>query len=207
MMIARFAGFPTYRDANTLMRYAEIIAETARDKPAGPVKLYHITNKANFKLNPNFAPEDNSLSIHDRSGHKGIYLVANRAGVERWVNGHDYVRPFVAEIYADPAALDHDTVGRWGGEIFVPADQFDKLKVHRVVPLDAIAREEYGEHGWIEDAHGHEFDTGNEITSKAWERPFKDYRYDKDARNMSPDEVKRIKQHFTVGRKNRLKYR
>ena len=174
------------------------------DEPAGPVKLYHITNKANFKLNPNYAPEDNSFSIHDRSGHKGIYLTAN---VERWVNGHDYVRPFVAEIYADPSALDHDTVGRWGGEIFVPADQFDKLKVNRVVPLDAIAREDYGSHGWIEGSHGHEFDTGKEITAKGHERPFRDYKYDKDARNMSRDEVRRIRQHFTVGRKNRLKYR
>lgn len=117
------------------------------NEPAGPVKLYHITNKANFKLNPNFAPEDNSISIHDRSGQKGIYLTSN---VEKWVNGHDYMRPFVAEIFADPSALGHDTVGRWGGEVFIPADQFGKLRVNRVVPLDVISREEFGQHGWIE---------------------------------------------------------
>jgi len=52
-----------------------------------------------------------------------------------------------------------------------------------------------------------EFDTGKEITAKGWEHPFRDYKYDKDARNMSRDEMKQIKQHFILGRKNRLKYR
>ena len=75
------------------------------------------------------------------------------------------------------------------GEIFVPADQFDRLKVNRVVPLDAIAREEYGEHGWIEGSHGHEFDTGKEIAARGNERPCRDYTYDKDTRNMSRSEA------------------
>lgn len=185
---------------HNIRRYIEIVTEAASE----PVKLYHITNKANFKLNPNFTPKDNSFSIWDRSGHKGIYLARN---VETWVNGHGYIRPFVAEIYADPSVLDHDTIGRWGGEVFVPADQFDKLKVNRVVPLDVIAREKYRQHGWIERSHGHEFDTGNAITAKDHEYPFGGYTYDNDARTMSPDEVKRIKQHFKVGYKNHLKYR
>lgn len=182
-----------------------LVEANSEDKLVGPVKLYHITNKANFKLNPNYAPEDNSIAIFSRAGHKGIYLTRD---VEPWVNGHDYMRPFVAEIYADPSALDHDTVGRWGGEIFVPADQFNKLKVNRVIPLDAIAREQYGTHGWIEGSHGHEFDTGKEITAKDYRGyPFKGYKYDKDARNMTGDEVKQIRQHFNVGYKARLKNR
>jgi hypothetical protein len=182
-----------------------VVAEGMDESSTGPVKLYHLTNKANFKLNPNFAPEDNTFAMQDRSGIKGVYLTPN---VERWVNGHNYVRAFVAEIYADPSVRDDDRVGRWGGEVFVPADQFGKLKVNRVVPLDVIAREEYGEHGWIERSHGHEFDTGNEIPDRVGNQgPFPDYNYDKDVRNMSPEEVKRIKQHFTVGRKAREKYR
>ena len=191
---------PKYR-MHDIRRFIEIVTED-EDTPAGPVKLYHITNKANFKLNPNYAPEDNALSISPRSGHKGIYLTRD---VEPWVNGHDYLRAFVAEIYADPSALEHDTVGRWSSEIFIPADQFEKLKVNRVVPLDVIAREKYGGHGWIERSHGHEFDTGQEITDR--HHRFKDYKYDKDARTMSSDEVKQIKQHFKVGSKARLKYR
>lgn len=187
------------------MKMREIMMVVEAMEPASdPVKLYHITNKANFKLNPNYAPTDNSSSIIDRSGQKGIYLARD---VERWVNGHDYMRPFVAEIYADPSVVENDKIGRWGGEVFVPADQFDKLKINRVMPLDAFAREEYGQHGWFEYSHGHEFDTGNEITAKGYEYPFRNYTYDKDARHMSPDEVKKIKQHFSVGRKARLKYR
>ena len=43
--------------------------------------------------------------------------------------------------------------------MFVPARHFEKLHVNRVIPIDAHAREEYGEHGWIEEHHGTEFDT------------------------------------------------
>jgi hypothetical protein len=171
---------------------------------SGPVTLYHLTNKAKFKLDPNYAPTDNSIAIVDRSGNTGIYLARN---VEPWVNGHGYWRPFVAEILADPSALENDTVGRWGGEIFVPASRFDKLKVRRVIPLDAYAREEYGQHGWIENSLGIEFDTGNKITATSYEYPFRGYTYNGDVRMMSPEEVKRLKQHFNAGLKIRLKNR
>lgn len=178
--------------------------QIVESEAGGPVKLYHITSNANFKLNPNFAPQDNAVSITDRSGNKGIYLAPD---VESWVNGKGYVRPFVAEILVDPSALEHDRIGRYGGEVFIPADQFDKLKVNRVVPLDVIAREEFGSHGWIEREHGHEFDTGNKITAKDWEYPFRGYKYDRDVRDMSPDEKKQLKKHFDVGNKARLKNR
>lgn len=175
---------------------------------AEPVKLYHITSKAKFKLDPNFEPQDNAISISPRIGHKGIYLTPD---VERWVNGYGYIRPFVAEILADPSALEHDRLGRWGGEIFVPADQFHKLKVNRVIPLDAYVREKFGEHGWIERSSGHEFDTGNAIPgrdyNKPYTSPFKGYTYDGDVRDMSRDEVQRMRRHFNAGHKALLKNR
>lgn len=170
---------------------------------AEPLVMYHITSKPRFKLDPNFAPEDNAFSLDDRSGHKGIYLTKD---VERWVNGHGYIRPFVVEFLVDPSVLEHDKLGRWGGEVFVPAEHFDKLKIVRVVPLDVISREKYGLHGWIEGSHGHEFDTGDEIDRKNYARAFPDgYRYDKDARTMSKDEVQNIQKHFKVGYKNRMR--
>lgn len=190
---------------NTDMDMRRIINLIEGAEPgSGPIRLFHITNKAKFKLDPNYAPTDNSTSMFDRSGHPGIYLTRD---VEKWVNGHGYIRPFVAEIHADPSALEHDKVGRWGGEVFVPADQFHKLKVHRVVPLDAIARETYGAHGWIERSHGHEFDSGQKITAKNWEYPYRDYQYPGDVRSMSADEVKKLRQHFAFGYKARLKNR
>jgi hypothetical protein len=170
------------------------------ESAGSPIKLYHITDKAKFKLNPNHEPQDNAISIQDRSGNKGIYLTKD---VEKWVNGHGYIRAFVAEILVDPSALEHDRVGRYAGEIFIPADQFDKLKVIRVMPIDAYAREQYGLHGWIEGSHGHEFDTGKPITAKPWEYPFRDWTYDGDARNLSADQIKQLKQHFAVGSRNR----
>lgn len=183
------------------MRALMNLVESAGAASSGPVTLYHITDKAKFKLNPNYEPEDNATSIQDRSGHKGIYLARD---IEPWVNGRGYMRPFVAEIHADPSALEHDRLSRYGNEVFIPAEQFDKLKVVRVVPLDVIARETYRQHGWIERSHGHEFDTGKPITAKDWEYPFSDYRYDKDARTMPPEEVSRIKKHFAKGHKARL---
>jgi hypothetical protein len=171
---------------------------------AGLVKLYHITNKPKFKLDRNYSPTDNSFSIDDRSGNKGIYLTKD---VERWVNGHGYIRPFVAEILAEPAALEYDQIGRWSAEVFVPAEHFDKLTVNRVVPLDAIAREMFGSHGWIENSHGYEFDTGDEIKTNGWERPFQGYTYDKDVRNMSAEEVQQMKQRFAAGYKVRRQNR
>lgn len=117
----------------------EFINIVTESEAAGPLKLYHITDKANFKLSANHAPSDNAISITDRSGHKGIYL-ATKDGVEKWVNGHGYIRLFVAEIAVEQSALEHDQVSRRNGEVFVPADQFGKLNVLRVVPLDAICR-------------------------------------------------------------------
>jgi len=165
------------------------------------IKLYHITDKARFNLDPDYEPIDNSISIEDRSGRKGIYLTQD---VEKWVNGHGYLRPFVAEIYADPSIL--EMKGRWAGEIFVPKEHFEKLKVNRVVPLDVIARETYGAHGWIESSNGYEFDTGNQIDYKKV-YPYNDYKYSGDTRKMSSDEIKKLKKHFSTGYKNRLKYR
>jgi hypothetical protein len=183
-------------EAKYLMREWINLLESA----ATPLTLYHITDKGNFKLNPEFEPTDNAISISDRSGNKGIYLTPN---VEKWVNGHGYIRAFVAEISVDPSALEHDRIGRYGGEIFIPASQFDKLRVNRVIPIDALCREEFGLHGWTEQASGIEFDTGQPITAKNWEQPFRGWTYPHDTRKMPADEVRVIKQRFKVGLKAR----
>jgi GNAT superfamily N-acetyltransferase/ADP-ribose pyrophosphatase YjhB (NUDIX family) len=149
---------------------------------------YHLTDKPKFKLDPNYAPEDNAIAIEDRSGRKGIYLATD---VERWVNGHGYWRPFVVEIKVDPSVKENAS-GRYGGEMFVPAELFDKLNIERVIPLDAYAREHFGAHGWIEEELRKEFDTGKPIDDQ--ERyPFHGYRYaGPDVRQMSVDATKRL---------------
>lgn len=160
---------------------------------------YHLTDRARFKLDPKFTPADNTFSIEDRSGRPGIYLGQD---VGRWVNGYGYWRPFVVEIRVDPTvSQDPRMRGRWGGEMFVPADAFDKLEVLRVIPLDAYAREHYGVPGWVEEATGQEFDTGNPvprpgINESRWEvyQKYRNYQYPgPDVRQMPKEEVSRLK--------------
>jgi hypothetical protein len=113
--------------------------------------------------------------------------------VERWVNGYGYWRPFVVEIKVDPSVMSAPGVhGRYGGELFVPATAFDKLTVQRVIPLDAHAREEFGEAGWIEAALGTEFDTGKPIQPR-----YRDYRYlGPDVREMPSSDVNHLKKQL-----------
>lgn len=157
--------------------------------------LYHLTDRSKFKLDPKFLPADNTFALEDRSGRSGIYLAPD---VELWVHGHHYWRPFVVELHVDPTVVNDTGVhGRWGGEIFIPSSSFSKIKVQRVIPIDAYCREKYGSHGWIEREVGQEFDTGNPITAKAWEYPFQGYKYSgSDVRDMSTAEVQRLKQQL-----------
>jgi hypothetical protein len=155
-----------------------------------PSTWYHLTDRARFKLDPNFAPADNAIAIVDRSGRPGIYLGED---VEVWVNGHGYWRPFVVVFQVDPSVVNDPGVhGRYGREMFVPASSFDKLTIERVIPLDAYAREVYGESGWIESNLGVEFDTGKPIQER-----YKGYHYPgPDVRVMSQAEVARLKKQL-----------
>lgn len=162
---------------------------------------YHLTERAKFKLDPKFAPADNAVAIEDRSGQPGIYLGPD---VERWVNGFGYWRPFVVEFKVDSSVMkDPGVHGRYGGELFVPATAFDKLTIQRIIPIDAYAREEYGEPGWIEGELGIEFDTGEPIPrqgapgwAEAWKK-YKNYRYPgPDVRTMPSSDVNRLKKQL-----------
>ncbi len=131
---------------------------------SGPQKLYHITDRHNFTLDPNHEPHDNTLSIEDRSGRKGVYLTDNP---DRW-RANGYHRPYVAEIEVPEGLAGEE---RWHGEQFLPAEHFDKAQVRRVIPFDQHQREKYGEPGTIENYLGTPASTG-----------------DRDARTFTPEE-------------------
>ena len=151
---------------------------------------YHLTDRARFKLDKKFTPADNAVAIEDRSGRSGIYLGRS---VEKWLNGFGYWRPFVVEFKVDPSVVNDPGVhGRYGGELFVPASSFDKLTIERVIPIDAYAREEFGEPGWIEDSLGVEFDTGNPIAKN-----YRGYHYQgPDVRAMPAAAIARLKKEL-----------
>lgn len=155
---------------------------------------YHITDNPHFKPDPTKVPEDNTIAIHERTS-PGLYTTKNP---ESWVNGHDYVRPYLAEIHS-PKGMMHDQ--RWGGEGFIPAEHLDKVKVHRVIPLDEHVREEYHAPGWIEEHHGTTHDTGEPIVSSQWSKDDpprtkfpQGYKYSgPDVRDMKPEQHR---QHY-----------
>ena len=160
---------------------------------------YHMTDKAKFKPSAKHVPEDNALALHERTS-PGMYLTKSP---ESWVNGHGYVRPFVAEVHV-PRGVGH--AERYNGEHFVPAADLAKVKVNRVIPLDAHARETFGEPGWVEEHHGSTFDTGAPITPHGHPgtTKFPDYHYDgPDVRDMSSDVVRQHKQRVRQYLKDR----
>lgn len=129
-----------------------------------PQVMYHLTSKADFKLNPKKRPANNSTLGGDWD--PGIFLTNSP---EKWVNGYGYWRPFVAEF--DTSALRPEDLrlapGQGvSGEILVKADAYPRLKLMRVVPLDAHARETYGEPGWTETFFDKDYRTDDKPPSE-----------------------------------------
>lgn len=161
--------------------------------PAQSRRMWHLTDNPDFGLDPEYQPEDNALSIRQRES-RGLYMTDNP---EHWINGQGYHRPFAAELEVPEDAMHAE---RWGGEMFMPAENFSRAKVSRVIPTDAYARETYGAHGWFEDRVGRRFDTDEEIPPyrmnmpKEEVYPFKGYRYEgPDAREMDEPTRSRIR--------------
>lgn len=148
-------------------------------------QFFHLTDDPKFALDPSRVPEDNAMSIRPRED-PGLYLGQGPDSVERWVNGHGYMRPYVAEVHA-PEHLTREE--RWSGERFLPAEHFGEAQVKRVIPLDAHARETYGDHGWIEERIGTTFDTDEPFDAGPPYNRQRGYKYSgPDVRDMSPEE-------------------
>lgn len=157
------------------------------------VSVYHLTDDPKFAPRADFVPEDNTVAIRERT-NPGLYVAKGTWDVERWINGSGYLRPYVAEITVPEDAMVDE---RWGGEGFIPGDKLDQATVKRLVPVDAFAREVYGDYGWVEDTLGTKFDTGEPVPGDR-ERYSKggrptDYVYDgPDVRDMPEAETKRL---------------
>lgn len=118
---------------------------------------WHITDNPDFQPDPTFRPENNGTL----GGHFSPGLFVSQYP-EHWMQGYGYWRPYVSEIdVPDETGRDFDN-----SERFITPDQYDKIKVKRTIPIDAFAREQYGESGWVESHHGEDFETGEKFTDK-----------------------------------------
>ena len=158
-----------------------------------PEKVWVITSKPKFKLDPNRAATHNYTSVTDVPDMKGVYVTNNP---EHWWNGRSrYRRPFIAEITVN-GKVPWENVPQGSQQAFINGVDFDKLNVDRVLPVDEWVRETYGEHGWVESYNGTTVDgkviAGNEM------RPFpKGYKYTgADVRDMTADQVKELNRRF-----------
>lgn len=156
---------------------------------------YHLTDRKNFKPSARKVPADNALSVRSRKD-PGLYVADS---VEGWWNGHQYHRPYVAEVRVPKGVAREE---RWGGERFIDAEHIGKVEVPRVMPTDAWVREKYREPGWVEDQLDSAFDTGEKF-ERSWGVPtkkFEDYTYDgPDVREFTPEQhkehVSRLRQY------------
>jgi hypothetical protein len=159
-----------------------------------PEVMYHLTNSANFKLRKVHPANNTTLG---GVWEPGIFLARS---VEAWVNGHGYWRPWVVEF--DTAALEPGDLvfeSGYSGEVLVKASAYSRLKVLRVVPLDAHCREVFGERGWTEDSFGTDFRSGEKLSDERARGEMRDYHYAGDART-EPEEWrkayrKRVSKH------------
>lgn len=136
--------------------------------------LYHLADKVDFKLDPKRHPENNT-TLGGNWPEAGIFLSDS---VERWVNGYGYWRPWVVEFEVVGSL---DEFRGYSGEVFVPAEKYDQLRIKRVLPLDAHCREEFQDWGWTESYFETDFETNEPISG----RLPGGYRYPGDARQVS----------------------
>lgn len=149
------------------------------NKTTLPAIMYHLTTRADFKLDPKARPQNNSTLGGD--WEPGVFLGLS---VEHWVNGFGYWRPWVVEF--DTSALLHeDIVFSEGGESLVSASAYPRLLIKRVVPLDAHCREQFGECGWTEQFFETDFRTGLPISCAPGGQ--RGYHYAGDARQEPAD--------------------
>lgn len=122
-------------------------------------RLYHIADKADFRLDPKKRPSRNTTMGGEMK--PGIFLSADP---ETWMNGYGYWRPFLVEFEV-PAGVGN-TGGGYGKEVYVLAEDYDKIRITRVIAIDAYARERFGDWGWTEEEFGTLHETGEPLPPK-----------------------------------------
>lgn len=109
---------------------------------------WHITDNPNFDFDPEHTLNWNSTLGNMSDEPPGLFVTRQP---EYWFNGHDYVRPYVAEIHAPEESLDPGYYEN--NDRVLPAHAYPQAQIKRVIPIDEYVREQYGAPGWIEEYH------------------------------------------------------
>ena len=190
----------------TAFAWVDKPGRTASKTASGDVDKYlHITDNPHFSPDPSYAPANNTTL--GGSMERGLCVSKKEDGVGGWARGYGYMRPYVAEIHV-PKGTDTGEAG-YGGERFIKAKDFDKAKVHRVIPIDEHVREHYRRPGWIESHLEEPHDDRKIVTKGLGYRDFEEklpqgYRYSgPDVRDMPSSEhrkhYERWKRFMTTG--------
>jgi hypothetical protein len=178
--------------AQTVQNYSITFADNKQR-----VTSYHLTNDPNFVLDKARKPQNNTTFGGDWP-NAGIFVGPS---AERWFNGYGYTRPFVVELSHPPVATMGGKAmpeGGYGGEMFIPAEEFDNVTIERVIPYDEYAREQFGEYGPIEtynetDAQGSALPPIVGAWGARDTASLQNYRYSgKDVREMSPEQQRAL---------------
>jgi hypothetical protein len=178
--------------AQTVQNYSITFADNKER-----VTSYHLTNDPNFVLDKARKPQNNTTFGGDWP-NAGIFVGPS---AERWFNGYGYTRPFVVELSHPPVATMGGKAmpeGGYGGEMFIPAEEFDNVTIERVIPYDEYAREQFGEYGPIEtynetDAQGSALPPIVGAWGARDTASLQNYRYSgKDVREMSPEQQRAL---------------
>jgi hypothetical protein len=156
-VVHKSLGLTTEFTSPTQCWVAELPTRTAKLTPV----MYHLTDKVDFKLDPKRHPANNTTLGGDWP-HAGIFL-SDRP--ESWLQGYGYWQPWLVEFEVDQSVAEVENfMGQgYGGEVFIPATAYDKLRIKRVLPIDGYCREEYQEWGWTESYFETDFETGKPL--------------------------------------------
>lgn len=152
----------------------------ASKKTAAGSTYYHLTSKVDFKLDPKKGPLNNRTLGGEMQ--PGIFLTQDPS---YWAQGYGYWQPWVVEFDVPPDVLSGEGIieSKGNREVYIPATLYSRIRLIRVMPLDAHCREAFGDYGWVEASDGVTFDTEEPIPNEPY-RPgkFRGWRYQSDAR-------------------------
>lgn len=188
---------------------AEVYNAAVEKEHATTKKLYHLTDTANFKLKPQYHPQNNTTLGGDWP-EAGVFLGEDP---NAWARGYGYWRPYVAEFDV-PGDMNQreGVIGGYSRERFIPSRYFHDLKLNRVIPWDAYIREQFGSLGDTENpgqygGEATDFETGQPHSFGYYDTPFEGYHYQGDVRDRPHEWQIAYQKRFRKFRNEQLRQR